>query len=125
MLADLKGRGVERMWHLAGPGVGHLGERASAAFPGTTVGAAVDGLVTGALAPSRRHGLPSPGRVAEHVREGLLRAIRQRRSFESESAGLDFLAGALQRMERRMDRGGLMATMRSRLDPGALMVPRL
>jgi hypothetical protein len=121
MFADLKGRGVERIWHMTGTGVGHLQERVSAAFPGTTVRSSVDRVLTDALATSRRRVLLSPERAAEQVREDLVRAIRRRGSFESEAAGLDFVASALQRTERRLDRGGVVAKGRPRQDQGAQM----
>jgi hypothetical protein len=123
MLADLKGRGVERIWHVTGTDVGHLQGLVSAAFTGTTARSSVDRLLTEALAASPRRGLPSPELVAEHVREGLVRAVRRHGSFESEAAALDFVAAALQRMERRLDRGGVMATVRPRQDAGAHRVP--
>jgi len=123
MLADLKGRGVERIWHVTGAEVGHLQERVSAAFSGRTVRSSVDRVRTEALAASGQHGLPSPGRAAEQLREGLMRAIRRHGSFESEAAVLDFFAGALQRMERRLDRGGVMAKVSPRQDAGAHRVP--
>jgi transposase-like protein len=123
MFADLERRGVERMSHVIGASDGHLSERASTAFAGSTLGASVDPRLAEALAPSRRRGLPSPVRVAEQVRERLLRAIRRRGSFENESSVLDFLADALQRMEHRLDSGGPMATVGGRLDRGALMAP--
>ena len=123
MLADLKGRGVERIWHVTGPDVGNLQERVSAAFSSTTARSSVDSLLTDARAASRRHVLPSPELAAEHVREGVIRAIRRHGSFESEAAVLDFFAGALQRMERRLYRGGVMAKVSPRQDAGAHRVP--
>jgi len=123
MLADLKGRGVERIWHVTGAEVGHLQEHVSAAFSGKTVGSSVDRVRAEALAASGQRGLPSPGRAAEQLREGLIRAIRRHGSFESEAAVLDFFAGALQRMERRLDRGGVMAKVSPRQDAGAHRVP--
>ena len=121
MLADLKRRGVERIWHVTGTDVGDLQERVSAAFSSTMARSSVDSLLADARAASRRRGLPSPELVAEHVREGLTRAIRRHGSFESEAAVLDFVAGALQRTERRLDRGGVIAKVRPRQDPGAQM----
>ncbi len=123
MLADLKRRGVERIWHATGTDVGHLQERVSAAFSSTTARSSVDRLLTDARAASRRRVLPSPELVAEHVREGLIRAIRRHGSFESGAAVLDFVAGALQRTERRLDRGGVIAKVRPRQDAGAHRVP--
>jgi hypothetical protein len=122
MLVDLKGRGVERIWHVMGTDRGNLQERVAAAFSGTTVRSSLDSLLTEALAAPRR-GLPSPELAAKHVREGLMRAIRRHGSFENESAVLDFFAGALQRTERRLDRGGVIAKVRPRQDAGAHRVP--
>jgi hypothetical protein len=121
MFADLKGRGVERIWHVTGTGVGHLGERVSAAFPGTTVHSSLDQALTDTLATSLRRVPLSPELAAAQVREDLARAIRRRGSFESGAAVLDFVAGALQRTERRLDRGGVIAKLRPRQDRGAQM----
>ncbi len=121
MFADLKRRGVERIWHVTGTGAGHLGERASAAFPGTTFHSSVDQVLTDALATSRRRVPLSPGLAAEQVREDLARAVRRRGGFESGAAVLDFVASALQRTERRLDRGGVIAKVRPRQDRGAQM----
>jgi hypothetical protein len=123
MLADLKRRGVERIWHVTGADVGDIQERASAAFSSTTARSSVDSLLTDARAASRWRGLQSPELVAEHFRQGLTRAIRRHGSFESGAAVLDFAAGALQRMERRLDRGGVVANARPRRDAGAHTVP--
>jgi hypothetical protein len=123
MFADLKCRGVERIWHMTGTGVGHLQERVSAAFPGTTFHSSIDRGLADALATSRWHAPLSPELAAEQVREGLIRAIRRHGSFESEAAALDFIAGALQRAERRLDRERVIAEVMSRQDPGAQMVP--
>jgi transposase-like protein len=123
MLEDLKGRGVERIWHVMGTDRGNLKERVTAAFTSTTVCSSVDRVLAEALAAARRRVLPSPERVAEHVREGLIRAIRRQGSFENEAAALDFIAGALQRAERRLDRERVIAQARPRQDPGAQMVP--
>jgi hypothetical protein len=123
VLADPKRRGVVRIWHVTGTDVGHLQERVSAAFSSTTARSSVDSLLTDARAASRRRVLPSPELVAEHVRAGLIRAIRRHGSFESEAAVLDFAAGTLQRTERRLDRGGVIATVRPRQDAGAHRVP--
>jgi hypothetical protein len=123
MLADLESRGVERIWHLTGTEAGNLQERLGAAFSSTTIGSSADGLLTEALAASRRRGRPSPELAAEHARKSLIRAIRRHGSFESEAAVLDFVAGALQRTERRLDRGGVIAKVRPRQDAGAHRVP--
>jgi hypothetical protein len=123
ILADLKGRGVDRIRHVVGTDRGNLQERVSAAFSSTTARSSVDRLLTDARPALRRHVLPSPELVAEHIREGLIRAIRRHGSFESEAAVLDFVAGALQRTERRLDRGGVIAKVRPRQDAGAHRVP--
>ena len=123
MRADLKRRGVERIWHVTGTDAGNLQECVSAAFSCTMARSSVYGLLADARAASRWRMLPSPELVAEHVREGLIRAIRRHGSFESEAAVLDFVAGALQRTERRLDRGGVIAKVRPRQDPGAQMAP--
>ena len=72
-----------------------------------------------AAAASPSLGLASPGRVVEEVRQGLVHAVRRHGSFESEAAALDFVAGALQRTERRLDRGGVNAKVRLLQVPGA------
>jgi hypothetical protein len=123
MLADLKCRGVERIWHVTGIGVGHLQEYVSAAFPGTTFHSSVDRGLMDVLATSRWRAPLSPELAAEQVREGLVRAIRRRGSFESEAVALDFVAGALQRAERRLDRERVIAEVMPRQDPGAQLVP--
>jgi hypothetical protein len=68
--------------------------------------------------------LPVPERVAERVRAYLIRAVRRHGHFENEAAALDFIAVALQRAERRLDRERLIAKERPRLDSGAQMAPR-
>jgi len=123
MLADLKGRGVERIWHVTGTDAGNLREQVSAAFSSATARSSVDRVLTDARAASRWRVPPSPELAAEQVRGGLMRAIRRHGSFESESAVLDFFAGALQRMERRLDRGGVIAKVKPRRDAGAHRVP--
>ena len=116
MLGDLKGRGVERIAHVAG--VAWLREPASTAFYGTTIRSATDARLAEANAVSAWLGRPSPECVAEEIRDGLARAIRRHGSFETPAAALDFVAGALQRTERRLDRGGEIAKPRAR-HPGA------
>ena len=95
LLMDLRARGLERMWHAWGPGLGTGQEQERAP--------------------------QSPGLEADQVREALTRAIRRRGSFESADAVLDFMAGALQRAERRLDRERLVARGRPRLESGAQM----
>ena len=121
MLADLKHRGVERIWRVSGTQAGPVRERVAAAFCGTTDSSFVDGFPTQAPAASLRRVRPSSELAAEQVRNGLIRAIRRQGSFASEAAVLDFVAGALQRTERRLDRGGV-AKLRARRDPGAQRV---
>ncbi len=101
MLADLKRRGVERIWHVAGTGAAGLREHVSAAFPGSTPAASGERLAW-----------KVPERIAAQVRERLERGIRRHGGFENGAAVLDFLGRALQRTERRMDRGGVTATAR-------------
>jgi hypothetical protein len=123
MLADLKDRGVERIWHVTGTGVGRLQECVSAVFPGATVHTSVDRRLTEALATSRPRAPLSPELAAEQVRENLVHAIRRRSSFESEAAVLDFIAGALQRAERRLDRERVMAAVMPQKYSAARIVP--
>ena len=87
--------GVERVRRVAGTAVSQYPERASAAFPGTTVEPSFEGILADAVAGSHAGGRPSPTRLSEQVRAGLSRALRQRRGFESEPAVLDFFARAL------------------------------
>jgi hypothetical protein len=117
MLADLRRRGVERIAYVAG--IACLRDPASVAFSGTMVRSPVDPRLAEAAAASPSLGLASPGRVAEEVRQGLVHAVRRHGSFESEAAALDFVAGALQRTERRLDRGGVNAKVRLLQVPGA------
>jgi len=114
MLADLQGRGVERIAYVAG--IACLRDPASAAFCGTIVRSPVDPRLAEATAASPSLGLAPPELVAEEVRQGLVQAVRRHGSFESEAAALDFIAGALQRAERRLDRAG--ANAKGRLTQG-------
>ena len=98
MLAGLKARGAERFWHvaaLADDGSGQAREvvalEMARAFPG-------------ALESSRPHMLPIAEAVVKDIRAGLNRAIRRHGRFTSEAEALDFVAHALQRTERRLDR---------------------
>jgi hypothetical protein len=61
--------------------------------------------------------------AAERAAESLERAVRRHGSFESDAAVLDFVAGALQRMERRSDRGGVKVKVSAPRDAGAHRVP--
>jgi len=93
--ADLQARGVERLSNWACPGTGQ----------------------------GRGH-VPSPAVLdAEQVRAGLHRAVRRHGGFESASAVLDFIADALQRAERRLDRERLIAKGKARLDSGSQAAP--
>lgn len=123
LLADLKTRGLERIRHVAGTDTGQLREQAAAAFSSAGEGSSVERIVAQASVASRRHVPASPERSAEEVREALARAIRRRGSFASEAAALDFISGALQRMERRLDRERAIAKVRPRHESGAQMVP--
>jgi hypothetical protein len=117
MLADLKARGVERIWHMASFHVAVLDH-------GEAVAPVVEAAFPGALATSRPQVLPVADAVAEQVREYLIRVIRRHGPFENEAAALDFIAVGLQRAERRVDRERLVAKERPRLDSGARMAPR-
>ncbi|MDP9126159.1 MAG: transposase [Pseudomonadota bacterium] len=123
LLADLKTRGLERIRHVAGTDAGQLREHAAAAFSSAGGGSPIERIVTDASAASRRHVPASLERAAEDVREALARAIRRRGSFASEAAALDFISGALQRTERRLDRERAIAKVRPRHESGAQMVP--
>ena len=113
LLADLKTRGLERIRHVTGTDAGQLRERAAAAFSSAGGGSSVERVAT----------KESAERTAEEVREAVARAIRRRGSFASEAAALDFISGALQRMERRLDRERAIAKVRPRHESGAQMVP--
>ena len=123
LLADLKARGLERIRHVAGTDTGQLRERAAAMFSSAGGPSSVERIVTDASAASRRQVPESPELAAETVREALARAIRRRGSFASEAAALDFISGALQRTERRLDRERAIAKVRPRQESGAQMVP--
>ena len=123
LLADLKRRGLERIRHVTGTDIGQLRERVAAAFPHTGVRSSAGRIARDASAASRRQVPESPELAAEKVREALARAIRRRGSFASEAAALDFISGALQRTERRLDRERAIAKVRPRQESGAQMVP--
>jgi hypothetical protein len=105
LLADLKSRGLERIRHVTGTDTGRLRSRVADAFASTG------------------HRSPSSEPAAANVRDALARAIRRRGSFASEAAALDFISGALQRTERRLDRERAIAKVRPRHESGAQMVP--
>jgi hypothetical protein len=75
------------------------------------------------LATSRWRAPLHPEFVAEQVRDGMIRAIRRHGSFASAAEALDFVAAALQRTERRLDRERMMATVMPQQDSAARIVP--
>jgi len=115
MRADLKDRGVVRISHVA---------RLRDALP-QSEGAAcsIEMVFPGAMTSPRPRVWPVAEAVADDVRHRLARAIRRHGHFENEPAALDFVAGALQRAERRLDRERRIAKERPRLDSGARMAP--
>jgi hypothetical protein len=123
LLADLKRRGLERLRHVAAPDVGALRERLAAAFPAEGRLAPVEPNDVDSVAPSRRSVPASLERAADSLRDGVARAIRRQGSFADETAALDFVSGALQRTERRLDRERAMAQARPRHASGAPMAP--
>lgn len=123
ILADLTERGVERIWHVTGSEVGAVHHRVAAAFCGTPVSSSVDRRLTAASAVAGRRAPPFPEFAANHARERLIRAIRRHGCFESEAAVLDFVAGALQRTERRLYRGGVIAKVSPRHQAGEHRIP--
>ena len=123
LLADLHARGLERIGHVAGTDVGRLREQAAAAFASAGGRSPVGCVDTTASAAARRHAPGSAEGAAEGVRAALARAIRRRGSFASAGAALDFISGALQRMERRLDHERAAAKARPRHESGAQMVP--
>jgi len=106
LVDDLKIRGVERLLTVAGTAPGEV----PAAFCGRTPRASIDRLLAQALEASDRHGLPSPNRITEEIAGSLDRAIRRHGAFDDEAAAVDFIASALQRAERRLDRERLALT---------------
>jgi hypothetical protein len=120
LIADLKIRGVERIWYATGTSIEPFQEQMAASFSSKTARDSVRRVVGEVMAESRWRGIRTPAHVAEEVRGTLTRALRRHgRFFESEAAGLDFVAGALQRAERRLDRARAMATLSPRHDPAA------
>jgi hypothetical protein len=99
LLAEFRARGVERIWHL------------------------VDAASCTGMIQIRARVSKSEQLEAEQVRAGLARAIRRHGSFASEPEALDFVADALQRAERRLDRDRLGTKGRARLDPGMQTAP--
>jgi hypothetical protein len=119
--ADLRSRGVERIWHVTGTDTAAVRERVTDAFSSTTVFSSVDRIPAETPVWPRPRVPSSPERAAQHFHEYLIRAIRRRGGFESRAAALDFMADALQRAERRLDRERLVAKGEPRLDSGAQM----
>jgi transposase-like protein len=115
MRADLKDRGVLRISHVA---------RLHDALP-QSEGAAcsIEMAFPGAMTSPRPALWPAAQAVADDVRQRLARAVRRHGSFENDAVALDFVAGALQRAERRLDRERRIAKERPRLDSGARMAP--
>ena len=123
VVADLQWRGVERIWHVTGGDAGSVPAAVAEAFSRTSVFSSNDrpGSEAGAAARER---LPSAAELAaERVRNELIRALRRHGSFENEGAALDFISGALQRTERRLDRESAIAKGRPRHRSGAQTVP--
>lgn len=112
MLDDFKRRGLERLWHLEPLGDASTQEAEVAAL-------AIERSFPGALASSRPPMTASATTVAKDVRDGLRRAVRRHGPFENEAAALDFVALALRRAERRLDRERRMAKDRPAFDVGA------
>ena len=123
MVADLMIRGVQRIWHVTGGDVGPVMARLPEAFSSTAVFSSDDRTLSGAPASARQR-LPSAvERAAEGFRDDLVRAIRRHRAFDDEAAARDFVSRALQRMERRLDRGRAMARVMPPRPSGAQAVP--
>jgi hypothetical protein len=97
---DLKIRGVERLLTVEGTAPHEV----PAAFCSRTPRASIERLVAQALEASDRHGLPSPARITTEIAGSLDRAIRRHGAFDDEAEAVDFIAAALQRAERRLDR---------------------
>ena len=123
IVADLQHRGIERIWHVTGTDIDAVLARVTDAFSRTALSSSVDRLPMDTCVPPRRRMPSSAELAAEHFHERLVRAIRRHGSFESRAAVLDFVAGALQRAERRLDRERPIAKGEPRLDSGAQMAP--
>ncbi len=123
IVADLQWRGVERIWHVTGGAAAPVRAHVSAALSGTSVFSA--GERSQAVAPvAARPTLASPAQLAaETARNELVRALRRHGGFESEAAALDFIHGALQRRERRLERASARAKGMPRPGSGAHTVP--
>ena len=119
ILADLKERGVGRIWRVVGAEGWSTATRRDATILVRSVSRSALALDAGAGAVLPQHGVASPLLFADQVREALGRAIRRHGSFEDESAALGLVAGVLQRAERRLDRERLVANEQSRLAAGA------
>jgi transposase-like protein len=116
VFADLKSRGVERIWHVTGTDAGLSCGPPSAELGDSAL--CIDRLFGEGPAGSRWDTWGASALAVEQVRDGLVRAIRRHGCFDSEAAVLDFMAGALQRTERRLDRG-MIAKGRTRQATGA------
>jgi len=122
MLADLQARGVERIWRVAGTESWQIDERTAPALLGKRMRLSADQLAPDASAASPQHEMVSAQLVVDQVREGLIRALRRRGSFDGEADAFGFVAGVLQRAERRLDRERLLAKGLLRLDAGVQIV---
>jgi transposase-like protein len=123
LIAGLKSRGLERIGHVVGTDIEQLREQLAAAFSSRGDRSSAERTLADAPAVPRREAPASTPRAAEDVRAALTRAIRRQGSFASEAAALDFISGALQRTERRLDRERAIAKVRPRHESGAQMVP--
>lgn len=123
IVADLQRRGVERIWHVTGDDVVPVLQRVTESFAGTSVFSC--GERSRAASPVvARPQLRSPVELmAERARNDLIRALRRHGGFENEGTALDFISGALQRTERRLDRESAIAKGRPRQRSGAQTVP--
>ena len=106
LVDDLKIRGVERLLYVEGTAPHEV----ASAFCSRTSRASIERLLAQALEASDRHGLPSPAEVTREIAGSLDRAIRRHGAFDDEAAAVDFVASALQRAERRLDRERLVLT---------------
>lgn len=115
LTADLKRRGVEWLWAVIGCKHEHL----VAAFMSRTPRTSVERILAQAQGASERRGLPFPTLITEQIRESVNRAVRRHGAFDSHATALDFIAIALQRAERRLDRDRLAAIRGRRLESSA------
>lgn len=122
-LADLKSRGVERIWNMAGSEIVNLDEEVLAFAPGMKSPSSLKSNIPRALAESRWSGAHIAALEVEGVRKGLVGAVRRRGTFESKDAALAFMARALERAERRLDRERCIAKVSPRDDLAAQLAP--